>query len=213
MTSPTGAFGPEPLTQLSVDGLTVRRGERVLVAELSFSVPPGAALLLRGANGVGKSSLLLALAGIVRPEAGRIDGNAPERLHHLGYQTGLKARLTLIENLDFWRTMHGATGVTPAEALEIVGLVGLDGLGGLETGFLSSGQVRRLSLARLLVSRRPVWLLDEPGAALDAAGEALLGRLLDAHLAQGGLAVIATHHDLMLSGAALVATLMLGDGA
>lgn len=209
MTSPTGAFGPEPLTQLSVDGLTVRRGERVLVAELSFSVACGAALLLRGANGVGKSTLLLALAGIVRPDAGRMTGNDPVRLHHLGYQHGLKARLTAIENLDFWRTMHGAIGVPPAEALEIVGL---DGLEGLETGFLSSGQVRRLSLARLLVSRRPVWLLDEPGAALDAAGEVLLGRLVDAHLAQGGLAVIATHHDLMLSGAAPVATLMLGGG-
>lgn len=207
MNGSTAAFGPEILAPLTVDGLGLRRGERVLVDGLSFAVNPGAALLLRGANGVGKSTLLLALAGIVRPEAGRIEGNDPVRLQVLGYQHGLKARLTVTENLRFWRAVHGATGLEPDAAL---GEVGLEGLGALETGFLSSGQVRRLSLARLLVSRRPVWLLDEPGAALDAAGEALLGRLVDDHLASGGLAVIATHHDLMLSAEARVTTLTLG---
>jgi len=208
MNGSTPPFGPEILAPLTVDGLGLRRGERVLATDLSFAVAPREALLLRGANGVGKSTLLLALAGIVRPETGTIAGNDAVRLQYLGYQHGLKARLTVSENLKFWRALHGATGLEPEAALAEVGL---DGLGGLETGFLSSGQVRRLSLARLLVSRRPVWLLDEPGAALDAAGEALLGRLVDAHLAQGGLAVIATHHDLLLASGASVTTLTLGD--
>lgn len=194
---------------LRVDGLTVRRGERVLFAGLDFAVAPGSALLLRGANGVGKSTLLLALAGIVRPDAGQIAGNLPHRLHLLGYQHGLKPRLSVTENLRFWQAMHGATGRAIDDALDAVGIAAL---AGLETGYLSSGQTRRLALARLLVSARPIWLLDEPSATLDAAGEALLGRLIDDHLGQGGLAVIATHHDLPIS-AGRVATLGIGSPA
>lgn len=191
-------------------GLTVSRGERVLFDGLSFAVSPGGALLLRGANGVGKSTLLLALAGIVRPDLGEIEGITRENVHLLNYQSGLKARLTVAENLAFWRELNGPSGTSIDDALEGVGIASL---AVLETGHLSSGQLRRLALARLLVSTRPIWLLDEPNAALDADGERLLGRLIDRHRASGGIAIVATHHDLPLADAGTVETLVLGGGA
>jgi heme exporter protein A len=190
-------------------GLTVARGERMLFAELSFEVKAGGVLLLRGPNGVGKSTLLMTLARIVRPDAGTVEGIGREDVHLITYQAGLKGRLTVGENLAFWRDLNGGTGLAPEAALEAVGI---GALGGLEAGYLSSGQLRRLALARLLVSSRPIWLLDEPSAALDAAGERLLGWLIDAHRARGGVAIVATHHDLPLADPDGIETIMLGGG-
>lgn len=199
---------PEAQTAASirVRDLAVRRGERLLFEALDFDVTPGGVLLVRGPNGAGKSTLLMTLAGIVRPEAGTVEGIEATSLHLLNYQSGLKPRLSVGENLRFWRDMNGAGGLAVEAALE---RVGIGPLVDLETGYLSSGQLRRLSLARLLVSQRPIWLLDEPSAALDAAGEVLLGQLIDVHRATGGMAIIATHHDLPLAEPGGIATLVL----
>ena len=210
--SPLHALPPR---RLKVTGLSCRRGERLLIRDLAFAVEPGEALLLRGPNGAGKTTLLLALAGIVQPAAGSIaisggDGEGSARdLHLLAHLPALKGRLTVAENLRFWADLNGGDPALIAPSLETVGL---DRLATLPAGYLSAGQTRRLALARLLCADRPVWLLDEPTAALDHDGEVLVGRLLDAHLMRGGLVVASTHHDLALRPPARIRTLLLGGG-
>jgi len=185
--------GPNPL--LTVENLALARGGRQLFAGLGFSVAPGGLLLLRGPNGAGKSSLLLTLAGILRPAAGRLDWHAeePPKLHVLSHQPGVKPRLTLLENLSFWRAVNGPSGIAPQAALD---RVGLGDLGALDAGYLSAGQTKRLALARLLVTDRRLWLLDEPLAALDAEGDTLVARLIADRVAAGGAVIAATHDDL-----------------
>ncbi|MEQ1900638.1 MAG: heme ABC exporter ATP-binding protein CcmA [Devosia sp.] len=203
-----------PKPELVLSGLCLSRGERQLFSELSFAVSAGEVLFIRGPNGAGKSSLLLALAGILRPDAGTIawrdGGSGTERgeaTHFLGHLPAVKPRLTLVENLSFWAALYGGGGLAPETALEEVGLAGL---GALEAGHLSAGQTRRLALARLLIAERPIWLLDEPTAALDAEGEKLVGRLIAAHCAapKPGLVMAATHQDIPLPGASR--SIMLG---
>jgi len=193
---------------LSVENLALSRGGRALFAGLGFSLGPGGLLLLRGPNGAGKSSLLLALLGVLRPEAGTIDWHAeePPKLHYVGHQAGVKTRLTLLENLRFWRDVNGETGIGAEAALEEVGL---GAIGALDAGYLSAGQTRRLALARLLVTDRKVWLLDEPLTALDAEGALLAVRLIARRLETGGAVIAATHDDI----AGMTETLMLGAAA
>lgn len=184
---------PNPL--LTVENLALSRGGRALLADIGFTLRPGSLLLLRGPNGAGKSSLLLTLAGVLRPEAGRIDWHRedPPKLHIVGHQSGVKTRLTLSENLGFWRAVNGPTGISPEAALETVGL---GAIGGLDAGYLSAGQTKRLALARLLVTDRPIWLLDEPSASLDAAGDVLVAKLIADRRASGGAVIAATHDDI-----------------
>lgn len=191
--------GFDPLI-LTAKGLACRRGERVLAEGLDFTVASGGILLLKGANGAGKTTLLLTLLGVLEPASGRFafEGPDPEGapfLHFLGHRDAVKPHLTLAENLAFWASVNGGGGLAGNTALEAVGL---GDVAGLDAGYLSAGQTRRLSLARLLVTPRPVWLLDEPTAALDAEGEAMVAALIDAHLAAGGVAVAATHLPLPL---------------
>ena len=192
--------------RLSATDLRCQRGGRDVFTALSFSVGAGGALAVTGANGAGKSSLLRLLAGLLPPAGGRVEfagGEAEltlgEQAHYLGHQDALKPSLSVGENLLFWARYLGGDEARTADAL---GRMGLGNAAHFPAAYLSAGQRRRLALARLLVVRRPVWLLDEPQAALDAAGSAALVALLREHLAGGGVIVAATHGPLGLPQAA-----------
>ncbi|WP_332692543.1 heme ABC exporter ATP-binding protein CcmA [Devosia sp.] len=200
-----------PLT-LRATGLSCGRGGMALTRELSFAITAGQCLLLRGPNGTGKTTLLLTLAGIVAPLAGSFDlagadSEAGPQIHYCGHRNAIKPRLTVRENLDFWTQVNGPTGIGTDEALAEVGL---GELAGLDAGYLSAGQTRRLALARLLVSLRPLWLLDEPTASLDVEGRELVTRLIDRHLDMGGFAIAATHDPITLPDPGRMETLVLG---
>ncbi|MDB5590052.1 heme ABC exporter ATP-binding protein CcmA [Enterovirga sp.] len=190
--------------QLSLDHLACRRAGRLVFTGLTVSLGAGEALLVTGRNGAGKSTLLAAIAGLLRPAEGRItlagtgERSRPECVHHLGHRDGLKPSLTAAENLAFAAAVLGSAGIAPGQALA---KLGIGAAAGLPVGYLSAGQRRRVMLGRLLVARRPVWLLDEPTTALDREGRAVLFDLLDAHLAEGGLLVAATHAPLPIPGA------------
>lgn len=181
---------------LVVKDLSVARGGLRLLAGVNMSLAAGQALILRGPNGVGKTTLLRSIAGLQRPLSGTISA-APDIIAYAGHADGLKATLTVSENLRFWAAVFGTRGIDAAlVAMQLVDLADRT------AATLSAGQKRRLGLARLLVTDRPLWLLDEPTVSLDAAAVALFGDVMRAHLARGGAALIATHIDLGLDGAA-----------
>lgn len=183
--------------RLTATDLAAVRGGRTVFAGLSFSVADGEILAVTGANGTGKSTLLRLIAGLLAPSAGAVgldpkgEGGIASDLHYLGHLDALKSGLTVRQNLDFWRRLWRGSGVEAA--LEAVGL---GHLADLPVGVLSAGQRRRAAIARLLLARRPLWLLDEPATALDAAAESTFGRLISGHAASGGIAIVATHRDL-----------------
>jgi heme exporter protein A len=181
-------------------GLRCVRGGREIFSCLDFEASAGEVLAVTGRNGSGKTSLLRLIAGLlaisdgsVSLEGGDAELTLPEQAHYLGHRDALKPALSVMENLGFWRDFLGGEAFDPAESLTAVGL---DHAGHLPAAYLSAGQRRRLSLARLITVRRPVWLLDEPTAALDAAGQSLLSGLMRDHLGRGGLVVAATHAPL-----------------
>jgi heme exporter protein A len=186
--------------QLVGSDLVCVRGGRQIFAGVSFAVGSGRTLAINGPNGAGKTSLLRMIAGLLRAEGGRIecrDGTSDltiaEQTHFLGYQDAVKPSLSVAENLRFWSRYLGDGHGPIAPALEAVEL---GGLSDLPAGYLSAGQRRRLSLARLIAVKRPIWLLDEPTAALDTSGQARLSELMRAHTVDGGLIVAATHGPL-----------------
>ncbi len=176
---------------LMVTDLAVARGGVTVLEGVSLSLARGQVLVLRGANGIGKTTLLRTLAGLQPAVRGRIEVGD---VAYAGHADGLKAMLTVIENLAFWAAVNGTGGVEAA-----LQAMNLGALRHRRAADLSAGQKRRLGLARLLVSGREVWLMDEPTVSMDAASVALFGTVLRAHLGQGGAAVIATHIDLGLS--------------
>jgi len=197
--------------RLSGSDLACFRGGRQVFAGLSFTVAAGEALVVLGPNGVGKSSLLRLVAGLVPRSGGALslEGGDPEltigeQAHYLGHQDALKPSLTVAENLDFWSDFLGSREGTPAA----LAAVGLDDIAQLPAAYLSAGQRRRLSLARLVAVKRPIWLLDEPTTALDAAAQARLAGFMEGHLAGGGLIVAAAHGAI---GLAAARELRLGD--
>jgi heme exporter protein A len=198
------------ISSLTAEKLTLQRGTRRLFEGLSFRVRAGQALALEGANGAGKTSLLRLVAGFLPQAAGRIflteDGKdiaeAEERgrfVGWLGHHDALKASFTVSEQLAFFGKLYGRGGDLPA----LLGQVGLERQAELPCRYLSAGQRRRLALARLLLSQRPLWLLDEPFAALDTAGKSLVARLIALHCGQGGIVIAATHDPLGLSNESL----------
>ena len=191
---------------LAILNLSITRGGRVLIDGLSFEVGGGEALALTGPNGAGKTTLLRTIAGFIEPSRGTIalvepqsrdPGPLAERCHFVGHLNAVRASLTVEENARFWCRYLGGSDAGVEAAID---RVGLGELASTPTGYLSAGQKRRLALARLLLSPRPLWLLDEPTAALDAAGQAMLVAIADAHLDAGGLIVAATHAPLGFQG-------------
>jgi heme exporter protein A len=190
--------------RLLASGLTCVRGGREVFSGVAFEASTGELMAVTGRNGSGKTSLLRLIAGLLLPAGGSLTlegGDAEltlaEQAHYLGHRDALKPALSVWENLLFWRDFLGGEVFDPADSL---GAVGLDHAAHLPAGYLSAGQRRRLSLARLLAVRRPVWLLDEPTTALDRSGQDMAAGLMRDHLARGGLIVAATHGPLGLPG-------------
>jgi heme exporter protein A len=193
--------------RLRVWDLTIERGGRRVIAGLSFEARAGLGLIVTGPNGAGKTSLLRALAGFLPIEAGgfALDGGEPERTvgeqaHYLGHADGVKSALTAGENLAFAAAILGGD---PSRAAQLAALaaLGLEHVIDFPARLLSAGQRRRVALARLLMAKRSLWLLDEPMTALDAAAQAALGAVMRAHLQGGGILVAAAHGALGLNSA------------
>ena len=197
------------ISSLTAENLACARGDKRLFDGLNFRVMAGQALAVEGANGAGKTSLLRVIAGFLAPVAGRLivkaegreNDDAEERgkvVGWLGHQDGLKPQLSVREQLDFFANLYGQR--TDSVVLEQVGLTRQ---ADLPCRYLSAGQKRRLGLARLLASKRPLWLLDEPFAALDSSGQQLVGQLMARHCGAGGLIIAATHEPLGLGNESL----------
>lgn len=178
--------------ELNVSNLAVARGGLPVLEGVSFVLSAGKALILRGPNGIGKTTLLRTIAGLQPPLCGEI-GLDREAMAYAAHADGIKATLSVEENLVFWASVFGTDKVQ-----EALSGFALEPLRNRPAGALSAGQKRRLGLARLLVAGRPVWVLDEPTVSLDADAVAMFGAAIRAHLAGGGIALIATHIDLGL---------------
>ena len=186
---------------LRIENLTVRRGERTVLAGLSLHAEPGEALLLTGPNGAGKTTLIRAIAGLLPLAGGAIaldgtadpDASIAEQAHYVGHLNGLKPALTVAENARFWARYLGGSEDDVGTALA---QFRLQELAPIPAAYLSAGQKRRLGLCRLLVARRLLWLMDEPAVSLDKASQALLAEAVNRHLAAGGIVVAATHQPL-----------------
>lgn len=189
--------------QLSVNNLAARRGDEVLFHHLDFTLSSGKLLTVTGPNGIGKSTLLRIIAGFYSPDDGTVSledegirfpvGIAS---HYLGNQNAMKTHLSVLNNLKFWSQFDETPFLSPLEALDKVELLGVEHL---PFGVLSTGQKRRVAIARLLLSYRPLWLVDEPTSGLDATASSIFSRIMQTHLEHSGMIVAATHLVLGLS--------------
>jgi heme exporter protein A len=192
--------------RLIAEELSGERGGQPVFSGVGFSLGEGDALIVTGPNGSGKSTLLRVVAGLLQAAGGtvRLDGGGEtfptvaSGAHYLGHLNAMKPTLTVTENLAFWRDFCGGDGSGVSAVLDTVGL---GAIGHLPFGYLSTGQRRRAAIARLLVSRRPLWLLDEPTAGLDAESEHQFSVLMAEHLVGGGMLIAATHLPLGIAGA------------
>ena len=195
--------------QLTANNLTIMRGGRAIIQKLSFELAKGEALVLSGPNGSGKTTLLRTLAGFLPLSAGTISfsGGPDQRreadiplsgqIHYIGHRNAIKNSLTVMENLEFWAGFLGEG--SKAEAVRsAMDRFNLAALGHIPGSYLSAGQTRRLGLARLLVARRPLWLLDEPTVSLDSRSRAIVSDVINDHIRSGGMVIAATHIPLGL---------------
>lgn len=199
-----------PANTFEAQHLVCVRGERPVFGGVDFRVVSGQALLLKGPNGSGKSSLMRILAGLLSPAGGALTwAGEPvfdaldehrQRLHYVGHMDGIKPAATVAEHVAFWAHLRGADQ-PDADALS---KVGLEGLADVPGRFLSAGQRRRVSLARLVATPAPLWLLDEPTVTLDVEATARLEALIAAHRETGGIVVVATHTDIKMEDATLL---------
>jgi len=187
---------------LAAEGIVSVRGGRLVLDGVSLRLAPGEGVALTGPNGAGKSTLLRILAGLLPPTAGRVvlagvgEDGAAGAIHYVGHQDAVKTPLTVRENLAFWARWQGAAAGRLDAAMDAFALAPL---AELPAAVLSAGQRRRLGLARILLGERPVWLLDEPTVALDAASRQRLRGVIAAHVGAGGIVVAATHDDLAVA--------------
>jgi heme exporter protein A len=201
------------VSSVTADALIIERGGRVVISGVSFAVKAGEALVLTGPNGTGKTTLIRALAGLLSLTGGTIQVNggnstgqdeAPTMAaisHYVGHRDAVKPKLTVAENVAFWAEFLGDARANPAQTDDALAACGLLDLADVPAAYLSAGQKRRLGLARLLSAPRPLWLLDEPTTALDAAHQRAFAALIERHRAEGGLVIAATHMDLGLRNA------------
>jgi len=187
------------------ENLSCIRGERVVFSRLNFHVKPGNTLIITGSNGSGKTSLLRLMAGLTTPESGYISWEddpilaIPEdhsdRLHYIGHLNALKSTISVLENIKSWSYLHGGNAKNVINAIKSLNL---DGLKDIPCRYLSSGQKQRVTLARLIASEAPLWLLDEPTNTLDQNSIDLLHSLINKHLEKGGMLIIATNTELQV---------------
>lgn len=195
--------------KLIVRDLTVHRSGRPVLADLSLAVDANEPLILRGANGAGKTTLLRSIAGFLPPtrgeivlEGGDVERSVAEQCHYIGHANAIKNSLTAAENLAFWARYLGAPAVGFEDIVDnALDQLGIGALADIRAAFFSAGQRRRLALARLMVARRPLWLLDEPSVSLDADSTSMLAEIVRKHVEAGGLVVAATHIELGLGSA------------
>jgi heme exporter protein A len=198
------------LVRLEVRDLAALRGEERIFSGVTFSLLPGEALVVTGRNGSGKSTLIRTIASLLPCDSGEVTASlngvkiprAAEACHYLGHRNAMKRELSVEENLVFWKRFmgdfEGGSGLDPEQAAAALGLATILHL---PFGYLSAGQQRRMAMAKLLTAWRPIWLLDEPTAALDAQSEEIFAGLMMAHREKGGIVIAATHQELGLEGA------------
>lgn len=190
---------------LNIEKISLKRGNRLLIKDLSFSLKKGESLLVTGPNGVGKTTLIRSIAGFLDPEKGKISYQAEakttneedeetrrEHIHYIGHKNGIRTSLTVLENLEFWKSFFASE----TDLKEIIKTYYLESLINIPAGYLSAGQKRRLGLARLSIVKRAIWLLDEPTVSLDEMSANIVATAASNHLKNGGILVAATHIPL-----------------